>query len=151
MHIQLSLLCEEARIRPDGKMDVQGVFHDLAAPGFPAKQERMVLVTTIEWDRNDEGRNKFRVDLVTPDGRTGLTVDGHTDVERQAPDRPPPRTRLILPLEGVIFPKPGTYAFQIRVKGKKLRGPSLFLIQSAGLEAEGRSKSLPPSGIEEDP
>ncbi len=129
MHVQLSLLCDKAHIRPDGKMDVQGVFSHLSAPGFPAKQDRMILVTTIEWDRTDEGRNKFRVDLVTPDGRPALTVDGHTDVERQPVDRPPPRTQLILPLEGVIFPQPGPYNFQIRIKGRKLHGPSLFLIE----------------------
>ena len=142
MHVQLSILCDEAHIRPDGKMDVQGVFSDLAAPGFPATQDRMVLVTMIEWDRTDEGRNKFRVDLVTPDGRPALTVDGHTDVERQPADRPPPRTQLILPLEGVIFPQPGQYNFQIRIKGRKLRGPSLFLIeQESGGGSERQEES----------
>lgn len=129
MHVQLSLVCDDAHIRPDGRMDVRGTFNDLAAPGFPAKQDRMVLVVVIEWDRADQGRNKFRVDLIAPDGRTALTVDGHTDVERVPSDRPPSRTRLILPLEEVVFPTPGSYLFQIRVKGRRLRGPSLFLLQ----------------------
>jgi hypothetical protein len=135
MHVQLALVCDDARVRPDGKMDVEGVFNDLIAPGFPAKQERMVLVTTIEWDRGDEGRNLFKVDLVGPDGRPSLTVDGHTDVDRRPPDRPPPRTRLVLPLEEVIFPRPGRYTFQIKVKGRKLRGPSIFLMEGEGGEA----------------
>jgi hypothetical protein len=130
MHVQLALVCEDARMRPDGKMDVKGVFNDLAAPGFPAKQERMVLVTTIEWGRDDAGRNAFRVDLIGPDGRPSVTVDGETEVDARPPDRPPPRTRLILPIEEVIFPRPGRYTFQIRVKGRKLRGPSLFLIEA---------------------
>lgn len=129
MHVQLSLVCDDARMRPDGKMDVDGVFNDLVAPGFPAKQARMVLVTTIEWDRSDEGRNAFKVDLVGPDGRPSLTVDGHTDVDRRPPERPPPRTRLVLPLEDVIFPRAGRYTFEIRVKGKKLRGPSIFVME----------------------
>jgi len=131
MHVQLAFVCDDATMNPDGKMDVRGVFNDLAAPGFPAKQDRMVLVTTIEWDPGDEGRNAFRVDLVGPDGRPSLTVDGHTEVERRPPDRPPPRTRLILPLEGIVFPRPGRYSFEIRVKGKKLRGPSIFLMEGA--------------------
>ncbi len=134
MYIQLSLVCDEARMRPDGKLDCEGVFNDLAAAGFPAKQDRMVLVTTIEWNRTDEGRNKFRVDMTTPDGRPALTVEGHTDVERQPSHRPPPRTRLILPLEGVVFPEPGQYTFHIRIKGKKLRGPSLFLMEQESVQ-----------------
>jgi len=131
MHVQLALVCEDAEMRSDGKMDVVGVFNDLAAPGFPARQDRMVLVTTIEWQPGDEGRNAFRVDLIAPDGRKSLTVDGHTDVQRHEAGLPPPRTRLILPLEGVVFPGPGRYAFEIRIKGKKLRGPSLFLMETA--------------------
>jgi hypothetical protein len=47
MYVQLALVCDEARVRPDGKMDIEGIFNDLAAPGFPAKQERMVLITTV--------------------------------------------------------------------------------------------------------
>lgn len=129
MHVQLALVCDEARMRPDGKMDVEGVFNDLAAPGFPARQERMVLVTTIEWDRGDEGRNKFRVDLKGPDGRPSVTVEGETEVDPRPADRPPPRTRLILPLEDIVFPTPGRYAFEIRIKGRRLRGPAIFLMK----------------------
>ncbi len=136
MHVQLTLVCDDARMRQDGKMDIHGIFNDLAAPGFPAKQEKMVLVTTVEWGRQDEGRIQFRVDLMTPEGRPSLSVDGHTDVEPWSSDRPPPRTRLILPLEDVIFPQPGRYQFEIRIKGKKLRGPSLFLME-APAEAGG--------------
>jgi len=147
MHIQLALVCEDARMRPDGKMDVVGVFNDLAAPGFPAKQERMVLVTTIEWERGEEGRNKFRVDLMGPDGRPSLTVDGETEVDGRPADRPPPRTRLIMPLENVIFPRAGKYNFEVRVLGKKLRGPSLFVMEVAPEESEVPPVSGPPIQI----
>jgi hypothetical protein len=130
MHVQLALVCDDARMRPDGKMDIHGIFNDLMAPGFPARQDRMVFVATIEWDRDDEGRHKFKIDLKGPDGRVSLTVDGHTDVDVRPPGRPPPRTRLIVPLEDVVFPQAGRYLFEVRVKGKKLRGPSLFLMES---------------------
>ncbi|TVR64945.1 MAG: hypothetical protein EA422_05235 [Gemmatimonadales bacterium] len=119
-------------------MDIHGIFNDLIAPGFPAKQERMVLVTTISWDRTDQGRNKFKVDLVGPDGRPSLTVDGHTDVDPRPAHRPPPRTRLVLPLEEVVFPRPGEYRFEIRVKGKRLPGPSLFVMEAESPEGEAQ-------------
>ena len=139
MHVQLALVCNEARMRADGRMDIEGVFNDLAAPGFPAKQERMVLVTTIEWDRGEHGRNTFKVDLVGPDGKSSLTIEGHTDVSSTAPDRPPPRTRLILPLEEVVFPRSGRYDFVIKVKGRKLDGPSLFVMEAAEGEHVGHA------------
>ncbi|HSM61396.1 MAG TPA: hypothetical protein VK849_11385 [Longimicrobiales bacterium] len=131
MQLLLTLVCDEAGLGPDGKLDVHGVFNDLYAPGFPAKQDRMVLVVVVEWDRSDEGRYRFRVDLEDQDGRPALSVDGYSDVDRRAEGRPPPRTRLIMPLEEVVFPRPGAYRFRIRIKGETFAGPSLYLVEAA--------------------
>lgn len=130
MELLLGLVCDDARTTPEGKLDIEGVFNDLYAPGFPAKQDRMVLVLAVEWDREDQGRYSFRIDLQGPDDRPSLTVDGHTDVDRRPPDRPPPRTRLVMPLEDVVFPAPGRYRFQVRMKGRTLRGPSLHVVET---------------------
>lgn len=130
MKLLLALVCDDARPDHDGKLDIHGVFNDLYAPGFPAKQDRMVLVLVVEWDRSDQGRYRFKVELRDPDGRPSLTVEGHTDVDPRPDDRPPARTRLVLPLEEVVFPKPGPYRFDIRVKGVELEGPSLYLVRT---------------------
>lgn len=130
MHLQLALICDHAAATPEGKLDIHGVFNDLFAPGFPAKQARMVLVLALEWDRTDEGRHKFKVELLDPMGKPSLTVEGDTEVDRRPVGRPPARTRVILPLEDVVFPVPGRYTFDLRVKGKRLKGPSLYLIET---------------------
>lgn len=130
MDLLLALVCDDARATPEGKLDVHGIFNDLYAPGFPAKQDRMVLVLVLEWDRRDAGRFKFRVDLMGPGGRPSFTVDGHTDVDERAPGQPPARTRLLMPLEEIVFPEEGAYRFVVRVKGRELRGPSLYLVRS---------------------
>lgn len=137
MELLLGLVCDDARTTDEGKLDVQGIFNDLYAPGFPAKQDRMVLVLAIEWDRRDQGRFQFRVDLNGPDGSTSLTVDGHTEVDRRPPERPPARTRLVMPLEDVIFPRAGKYRFEVRMKGETFPGPTLHLVeQEAAPEGE---------------
>jgi len=130
MQMLLTLVCDDAGLSPDGKLDFHGVFNDLYAPGFPAKQDRMVLVVVVEWDRQDEGRHRFRVDLQDDDGKPTLSVEGYSDVDRRPDDRPPPRTRLVLPLEEVVFPRPGAYRFQIRIKGQSYPGPSLYLVEA---------------------
>jgi hypothetical protein len=130
MQLQLALVCDDAGTSAEGKLDIHGVFNDLYAPGFPAQQDRMVLVLAVEWGHADQGRYQFRVDLVGPQDQPVLTVDGYTDVDPRPLDRPPPRTRLILPLEGVVFEEPGRYAFRIRLKGTDHPGPALYLIQS---------------------
>ena len=130
MRLLASALCDQASAGPDGKLEMRGVFHDLYAPGFPARQERMVLVLAVEWDREDEGRYSFRIDVTGPDGRPTLTVEGQSDVTPRPPDRPPPRTRLAMPLEEVVFPVPGRYDFQVRLKGRTLQGPTLYLVET---------------------
>jgi len=130
VEILLALVCDDARPDPEAKLDIHGVFNDLFARSFPARQDRMVLVLVLEWEREDQGRFKFRVDLLDPGGRKTLTVDGHTDVDaRPDPNHPPARTRLLMPLENVVFPLPGPYRFRVRVKGTELDGPSLHLVQ----------------------
>lgn len=111
-----------------GKLDVKGIFHDLFAPGFPALQESMTLVVVLEWDRADQGRYGLKAEIVDPDGSVVLTVDGHSDVDARPPEGPPARTRLVMPLEKVVFPRPGRYDLAITVKGEAMRGPSLHLI-----------------------
>jgi hypothetical protein len=124
----LALVCDRAVANKEGKLDVFGVFNDLFAPGFPARQERMVFVATLEWDRADEGRFGFKVDLVDPTGRPVLTLDGHTDVDKRRPDQAPARTRLIMPLKDIVFVTPGPHRFMVRLKGKELRGPTLNIM-----------------------
>lgn len=130
MELQLALVCDDARTTPEGKLDVHGVFNDLYAPGFPAKQQHMVLVLTLEWGRTDSGRILFKVELTDPAGRPTLTVEGQTEVDLRPADRPPARTRLILPLEEVVFPTAGRYQFNVKVKGRTFAGPSLHLVDT---------------------
>lgn len=136
MRLVLAVVADQADPTPEGKLDVHGVFHDLYAPGFPAEQAHLVLVVVVEWHHDDQGRYAFDIDLKDPQGRTALTVNGHTDVDPRLRDRPPARTRLLLPLEGVIFPIPGRYVFEIRIKGRTLDGPVLHLIEDPNAGAE---------------
>jgi len=133
MELQLALVCDHAAATAEGKLDVHGIFNDLYAPAFPAVQDRMVLVLAVEWSRSDSGRYLFRVELVDPEGKPTLSVDGHTEVDARPDDRPPARTRLVLPLEKVVFPGPGEYRFKVQLKGDWHEGPSLHLIASETL------------------
>ena len=129
MQLILSLACDEARLRPDGKLDVQGVFNELNAPGFPAAQDRMTVVFVMEWGRDVEGSVPFRADLVDEAGQKMLTIQGHTEVHAAAPSGPPATTRLIMPLERVVFPHPGRYHFVLSARGERTEGIPLHLVE----------------------
>jgi len=61
------LFCEDAVTRPDGKLDINGVFNELYASGFPARQERVIIAGIIEWERNINGKQPFVINLRDPE------------------------------------------------------------------------------------
>jgi hypothetical protein len=132
MFLRFSAICEDARPTPEGRLDVHGIYHDLSAPGFPARQDRLVLVLVLEWDRADHGRYLFKADLEDARGEVSLTVEGETEVHRPAPGSPPARSQLVMPLDGVVFPRAGQYRFRLKVKGQTFDGPSLYLTEAQG-------------------
>jgi hypothetical protein len=127
MILKLSAVCESARERPDGRLDLVGLFNELSAPGFPAMQDRMTAVFLVEWDPDEAGHQPLRADMVDDTGRKVLTIQGHTDVEPRTGEQVPAQTRLIMPLEKVVFPKPGRYTFQLVAGGDVVDACSFFL------------------------
>ena len=131
MQLILAAACDEARERTDGKLDLVGVFNELNAPGFPAVQERMTVVFVIEWDRHESGDIEIRADLEHENGQKVLSIQGHTEVETRPAERAAAQTRLVLPLENVVFPTAGSYAFMLHAGGTSFRAFPLFLTQTA--------------------
>lgn len=135
MILRLAAVCEAARERPDGRLDLVGVFNELSAPGFPAMQDRMTAVFLVEWEPDESGRLPLRADMLDETGRKLLTIQGHTDVEARTSDRSPPQTRLIMPLEKVVFPKPGRYRFELVAGGDVADACSFFVGEVADSDA----------------
>lgn len=127
MELILALACDDARERPDGKLDIHGVFNELYAPGFPAVQDRMTVVFVVEWERGRSGQVPLRADLVDDADQPILTIQGHTDVESRPEDRAPAQTRLILPLDNVIFPHAGRFHFNFKAGDEVRRALSIFV------------------------
>jgi hypothetical protein len=127
-------ICEHAEAGEDERMTAHGVFRRLYAPGFPAQQDRMVLIVAIEWDADEEGQQEFRIDLLDPARSPVLTVNGHTDVQPHRGHEPPPMTRLIMPIDEAVFPVPGRYDFVLHVAGERISAAPLYLLEdgSAG-------------------
>ncbi len=124
------LFCSDATARADGKIDIHGVFNELYAADFPARQDQMVLVGIVEWQREVQGRIPFAVDLVDADGMAIFSIEGHTDVDARPASRAPAKSHFILPLKNVMFPVPGHYRMQIRINDNELAGPSMHLMRS---------------------
>jgi hypothetical protein len=123
------LLCEDARENTDERLDVSGIFRRLYAPGFPAEHQA-TMVVGIEWDGDESGDVPFKLDMLDPGHSPLITASGHTSVPaaREA-DAPPPLSRLILPIERMVFPAPGRYEFELTIADERIAGAPLYLIE----------------------
>jgi hypothetical protein len=136
MKVVLAATCDAAQERPDGKLDVRGAFHELYAPGFPARQDRLTLVLVMAWEPHEVGQEqRFRADLVDESGTMIVTVQGETEVQGRQLEGAPPQTRLIMELTDVVFRRPGWHHFEIQAGGETHRGCPLYV----GEQASGRS------------
>ena len=125
----VGFFCDAARTDGAGKLAVDGLFSELYAPAFPARQDHLVLVLLLEWPRETAGRIHFDVDLDDPEGEAVFSVNAHTDVDARPAARAPAKTHLLLPLNNVIFPRAGTYNCRISLPDAALDGPRLHLLQ----------------------
>ena len=90
------------------------------------------MALAIEWDEEGEGRREFKIDMMDPSRSPCLTISGHTDVSPRRAGEAPPQTRLILPMEEVIFPVVGTYLFELLVGEDRRTLAPMHLIENPG-------------------
>ncbi len=122
------VFCTDATSDPEGRLNITGVYNELYAPGFPARQDRLVLAGIVAWDSGELGRIPFHIELVDPSGKTVFTVEGHTEVSARSDSDAPPKTQFILPMEKVAFDEPGRYRAAIRINDEDVNGPSLYVL-----------------------
>jgi len=122
--------CEQAATGSDSKLNVEGIYNELYATDFPAKQDRIVLAGIVEWDRDVEGTQPFKIDLLDTDNISIFTIEGHSEIDARPDDRVPAKTHLIFPLENLVFPGPGQYQIRLDILSQQIAGPSLYLMHT---------------------
>ncbi|HEX6558848.1 MAG TPA: hypothetical protein VF021_05280 [Longimicrobiales bacterium] len=127
MNLVLAIACDKAEVAPDGKLNVEGIYNELSAPDFPAAHPALTVVLVIEWDMHDAGEQPIRADLVDPQGEMVVTIQGHTDVELAPDNEVPPQTRIVLPLENVIFQTPGRYHLRVQAGASSVEAMPLYV------------------------
>jgi hypothetical protein len=130
--IPMALLADEANVSQEGKLNVLGVFDRLAAATFPTVHPKMVFAFRVQAEYADMGRTfPVRVRLVDEDG--GVLFQA--DMEMGAPQVQPGdfiTANQVLALVGVMFPRPGTYKFELTIGELPAHETPLAVLQAPG-------------------
>ncbi|MFI5227838.1 MAG: DUF6941 family protein [Gemmatimonadales bacterium] len=128
----IAVLAERAQVRPDGKLDVMGVYNCRYAPELPSKLDVM-LAMRFDIEPLDYGVHQhISVHIVDEDGQEMVNLRA-SPVSFESPRGPglPLAYDLILPLT-VGFPRDGTWTFDVRVNEVAVARVPLRVEQRAG-------------------
>lgn len=119
MEVDLALLADAATIDASGKLNILGVFDRLGGIGMPLRHPRMAMVLRFTAGIQEVGRHEVEITLNDPDGEELVRVDGEMHLS-PAPRAVGEGVRVphVLNMDGLVFPKPGRYGFDVRVDGE---------------------------------
>lgn len=113
MKVTLAVTADYANVTKEGKLNILGIFDTIKATSFPCTHPALILVFKLEAGMTETGRNKkVEVQLMDEDGTKLMSI--MTDITI-GPVRPGElfTTGSLLTFQNLVFPKPGTYVFDI--------------------------------------
>ena len=125
MEVVQAFLAESVDFQPDKKVNVAGMFWQLAARKFPASVPPYTLVVVLKME--DEPLNKpFRLGLSLEHRDGGEPVFmSELDVTIEKADEPDATagndavTQIVLRFEDTVLPRAGMFAFRLLIDGEE--------------------------------
>lgn len=115
MKLTSFILCESARMRPDGTFDiVNGGYAEAVSAAFPSKLT-IAAVLVLETEPGEGGPQTVEMQLRDADGKP-LQAWRHAFELATAQKG----AHLVLNLKDVRFPAEGDYAFEVRANGARV-------------------------------
>lgn len=119
MEVDLALLADAATIDGSGKLNILGIFDRLTTSSFPTRHPRLSLVLRFSAGLQEVGKHEVGIALKAPDGKQLVRIDGEMNL---SPGPSGAGGAILVPhvlnMDGLIFPAPGRYAFDVKVDGE---------------------------------
>jgi hypothetical protein len=119
MEVDLALLADAATIDAAGKLNILGVFDRISTGSFPAQHGHMVLVLRFSAGVDEIGKHEVRISLRDPRGQRVAQLDGDMNLGAgRAGASEGLKVPHLLHLDGMVFPFPGQYSFDVAIDGE---------------------------------
>jgi hypothetical protein len=144
MQVTLLLAADYANVAQGGKLNVMGIFDNIRAHKFPARHSLMHIVIKLaaELGENNETRT-VTIKLVDQDGNELMKMSQNVQVPATIGGRRP-ELNIIMGLQDIKFPEPGTYEFVVLVDKDFKASRPVQLIQIE----QPAAPDVPPDDIE---
>ncbi len=136
MEVDLALLADAATIDGAGKLNILGVFDRISTSSFPAQHPHMVLILRFTAGVDEIGTHKVEISLSDPKGHRVVHLNGDMQLGAgRAGITEGLKVPHVLHLDGMVFPAPGRYAFDVRIDGEHHVTVPLHVAGPASAEA----------------
>ena len=135
MDIEVALLADAATIDAAGKINIIGAFDRISVSQFPAQHSRIALVLIVMAGTSEMGTHEMEIQLSDPQGRGVLSLNGEMQLVGGPDVGEGIRAPHVLNLDGLVFPEPGRYSFDVKINNKHQVSISFFV--EGPLKAQG--------------
>lgn len=130
MEITLAVCCDAANVSREGKLNLLGIFNSIHAAEFPCTHPHLALVLRVEARLGEEGTYPLEIRLVDEDGQQLFHINGQLSLQGAEPGRPM-TAQTIMDINNLQLPRPGTYAFEVRLDGRRSRSVDIHAFKSS--------------------
>lgn len=130
MEIDLAILADAATIDAAGKLNILGVFDRIQVSKFPAQFARIALVLRLAAGTSEVGAHEMDIKLIDPGGGEVLSLNGEMQLGSGGNAGGGLRVPHILNIDGLVFPGPGIYSFDVKIDQEHQVTISLFVERS---------------------
>jgi hypothetical protein len=116
VEVRVAVLADYANVSQDGKLNIMGIFQEINPPFLPFPLPQMYLVLSFTAGPAEFNTvRKLRIPLLHSDGQEILAMEA--DMHVPSARRPGSRAYIneAIGLAGVMFSRPGDYAFSILI------------------------------------
>lgn len=119
MDLILGVVADAANKAEGDKLNVLGIFHDLAARRLPCVHPRMALALSFRAKPYEKGKTfQVRIPLLDPDGKILFQINADLEILPQNATLEPVAP-LAINLHNVALPKVGAYRFEVFVNDNR--------------------------------
>jgi hypothetical protein len=146
MQVTLLLAADYANVAQGGKLNVMGIFDNIRAHRFPARHAMMHVVIKLAAELGESNETRtITLKLVDQDGTEIMKMSQNVQVPPITGGRRP-ELNMIMGLQDVKFPEPGTFEFVVLVDKDFKASRAIQLIQIE--QPAAPPPAVPPDDIE---
>ncbi len=131
MKLLYALLCDQAFLSIDRKVNIIGVFETINAPSFPVTHQKFTLVGSIAPSKD---KFKMAIDIVSDETKTSILRDLQERDVALPPNNESKNFNFIIEIINTIFPKAGFYSVKILVDGEAISTLRLGVAQTEEIQ-----------------